>query len=226
MLTAYSRTVERFVYYVLLRCALYTNNRDRIKKIAVRIFIDAYMFGDKNIDQCRFAEIIDNLIEQIAHQMNETRAIDVNSELLLQSRQHRSLATALNMLESFDRQVIVLGHINMMSTKAIATMYTKTISHIRLNITTTERQLACHLNGLMPDEPQAQADEICIAMSDITEILDADQTRSCVMETVMKFLIQAQRLAIEYKGIRAGCPVGTETDKHMDNLFKKIITNH
>jgi len=178
MLAAYSKAVEVHLRYILLRCSKYTNNKNVAQKITLYTFIATYPIITQlqGTDQSGPFVSISALLDEIAPDIQKeelklsNNGHPTKSEMLLSDEKIIKLATALNKVDENLRQVLVLRHIEMMSTKEISQLYDNSIDDVHVLIDQGGKQLIEHLAPLW-DEEVLLLDHVPLWLCDLDDSL-------------------------------------------------------
>lgn len=196
MLRADKQIIKCYLRYVLLRCSEYVNSKKDAEKIAVHTFLTTCILAEKLEHMWQLGRLIDCMVNAIGQDVmkEESQAKEKEklgkSEMLLADKKMRNLTKAVNMLDGFTRQVIVLYHIEVMSTKEISLIYNKSISDIRSEINRGEKNLVKHLLDLWENVSGLLVDDVCLWLDELSEALDLSQ-RERLTEQVLGYLAES-----------------------------------
>ena len=195
-LLAYERIIKFYMRYVLLRCTKYTNSKEDVGHIALYTFVTTFTLMKELEHAGQLGQLFDCMIDTIGQdvvkeqpQTGETKRF-ANCERLLADERMCQLATAVNRLDGFCRQVLVLHHIEMMSTKEIAMIYSKSIPDIRSEISRGERKLVEYLVDLWGNAFVLLVEDVCLWLSDLGDALDLN-IREQVASSVLSYLTES-----------------------------------
>ena len=143
---AYSKAIEFYLRYALLRCSKYTNNRNIAEKITFYTFIAAYEAVEKLEQIHQFGPLVSDLVDQFSPAiLKEESKFDnkniAKSDLLLSRPKMIKLAIALNQVDEHLRQVLVLRDIEMMNTKELTEIYDNSFEDMHTLIAFGQKQL-------------------------------------------------------------------------------------
>ena len=196
---AYSKAVEFYLRYVLLRCSKYTNNRDIAEKIAVYTFISAYEAVEKLEQIHQFGPLVGSLVDQIGPVILKEEAKSdnknvANSELLLSRPKMVKLAAALNQVDEHLRQVLVLRDIEMMNTKELTEIYDSSFEDMHTLIALGQKQLIEQFSSLWSrGEKGYLLDDTVLLLFELDKCLGCDidsAFRKHLTKAVMFFLFE------------------------------------
>lgn len=154
-LVAYRQVIKTYMRYVLIRATRYTNSKHGAGHIAVHSFVSAYTIMKKLHIPDRIPLILDSVIEVIGNDIvkNPTHAEETEklglAGPLLKNAKVRKVAKALNRLEGFSVQTLILGAIEDMSIEDLTFVYPgKSVSQIESVINRAAKQFADDLSEL------------------------------------------------------------------------------
>lgn len=217
---AYSKAVEFYLRYVLLRCSKYTNNRNVAEKIAIYTFIAAYEAVEKLEQIHQFGPLVSGLVDEIGPAiLKEESKIDnkniAKSDLLLSRPKMVKLAAALNQVDEHLRQVLVLRDIEMMNTKELTDIYDTSFEDMHTLIAFGQKQLIEQFASLWNRGKKSYLlDDTVLLLFELDKCLGCDidsAFRKQITTAVMVFLfkhgadIASGRMAPNYWKINPNC---------------------
>ncbi|HUT29295.1 MAG TPA: hypothetical protein VMX13_05845 [Sedimentisphaerales bacterium] len=176
----YGRIVKRYQRYVLLRCCRYTNSKTEAQRIASYTLITACALTGELAHGSQLGWLIDCMVDVIAQDLVKGGAVAEQAEgafaceMLLADDDMQTLASRMNGLDALLRQVLVLRHIERMSTKMISRVYRKSIAEIMLAIDRAERELAEDLSGAGGDDSAPLTEAMPERVGKLGEALDLE----------------------------------------------------
>lgn len=197
MLGAYKQIIKYYLRHVLLRCSKYVNNKKDAEKIALYVLLTTCILAEKLEHMWQLGQLIDCMVDGICQDVMKEKSQAKEKRLgrskaLLPDKRMWNLAKAVSMLDGFTQQVIVLHHIEMMSTKEISLIYNKSISDIRLEINGGERKLVKHLSKFWKNVSVLSVGDVCLWLDELGEALDLNQ-RERVAEKVLGYLAEPEK---------------------------------
>jgi|GEM_PF-2659277 DNA-directed RNA polymerase specialized sigma24 family protein len=174
----YGQVVKYYLRYVLLRCAQHTDSKKKAEEIAFYAFLTTYSLVGDLKRTWQLGALLDFMVDAVGNRLaGQCEGEDEQrlklSEPLLADRKMQDLAEALNRLDPLDRQVLVLYHLEMMSTKELSLFFGRSIAEIRTQIDIGETATAEYLAGLWQDKPSACRRQVCSLLNELGEVLDS-----------------------------------------------------
>ena len=143
--------------YVLITSTEYTDTETEAAYIALYTFANAYPIVNELNFTGRIGRILDAVIDVIGDDVKKNPECIKQAQeygmtwLLLKDRKVRKIAKALNAIDGFSRQVLVLHFIEDMSSEDISILYpAKSISEIETAIILASKRLVEQLAKLLP----------------------------------------------------------------------------
>jgi hypothetical protein len=153
----YRRIIRYYLRYVLVRCAKFTNHKGEAQTIAFYSLVIAR-------DQIRQKS------KTRWEQDTPTDAI----ERLLGDETMQKLAQAMNMLDGFTRELLVLHHIEMMGVRQLSQLFERPAAEITAQITAGQEALATHLQQLCSNHSELQACDVASLLDEFRACLEPD----------------------------------------------------
>ena len=177
-LGATERMAAHYLRYALLRSAKHTNIKSDAEAMAAFTLLAAGSIAGKLGMGGELALLIECVAEAVgwgadpADYLTCQQQLPKGSDQLLPDERMRKLAAAINMLGTSARQVLLLYHIELMSTKQVAEILSKSILQIRSDIAEAERGLLQCLAGLCSGGPFFSAADVCLWLTELGDLLD------------------------------------------------------
>ena len=132
LLEVYQQAVQFFLRYGLIRCFKYTNNRRLAEKIAGYSLAGACLSAGEEKNLQKLGGIVGLLTEIIAADPADGKKPKSagKGQMLFAEKKIQQTAEALNKLNRSRQQILILHHIEMMSTNDLAMIYDKSIYDI------------------------------------------------------------------------------------------------
>jgi hypothetical protein len=163
-LTAYRRIIGRYLRLVLIRCTGYTNDKGQVQRIAVYALVTACLLFDK----LRGLGQLGSLVEMMVRIAAEDPTPDLTVDRCVQAREREAVfaldgrmcevAGAINGVEPFARELLVLHHVEGLEAAALADAHGLSTGDIHAALAEAEGQFTELLRGLSAWEDGAEAD--------------------------------------------------------------------
>lgn len=179
-LVMYARIIKYYQRYVLLRVCQYTGSKSEAERIALYTLLTVCSLAEELCHSRQLGWLIDTMVDEIAQDVvgdgcrMDGRGRFCEPEMLLGDI--REVAECVNRLDAFLRQVLVLCHVEGMSTKMISKIYGKSVAGIMLAIDRAERQLAEDLVGRSLDV-SGRFRDVALWMGELGEALSPEWGR-------------------------------------------------
>ncbi len=178
VLLAYKQLITLYMRYALLTCFKYTNSKIIAEKILLYTFLTIYRLIENLEHIEEVGQTIDKLIDIISSDMvpeqprGDEKQDSETSAMLLADKRTQDLATALNMLDTMSRQMLILHYVEMLSTKEISLLYNKSIKETRLEICEAENVFKKHLSELWKRPDALSGSGPASWMSELEDVVD------------------------------------------------------
>jgi hypothetical protein len=116
-LTAYGHIIHRYLRYVLIRCTGYTNDKSQVQRMAVYALVTACLL----LDKLRQLGELGSLVEMMVKIVGEDPTWELNTDRWAETHDREpvfvldermcEVAGAINALDQFSRELLVLHHI-------------------------------------------------------------------------------------------------------------------
>jgi hypothetical protein len=154
-LTAYRHIIQRYLRYVLIRCTGYTNDKAQAQRMAVYALVTACLLFDKLRGLGELGSLVEMMVKIVGEdpppdlRMVDApgRANDAEPVLVLDGRMCE-VAGAINGLEQFARELLVLYHIERLEVATLADARGMPVDDMRKAVVKAERQFIELLRGL------------------------------------------------------------------------------
>jgi hypothetical protein len=177
-LGAAERMAAHYLRYALLWSTEYTNIKSDAEGIAFFTLLAAGSVAGKLGLGQELAWLIECVAEAVARRgkpgsccVSQDGSFR-NPDPLLPNERMLKLARAVNMLDTSPREVLLLYHMGMMSTRKISEILGQSISQVRLEIAVAERKLLQHFAGLYRTSPAFMAPDVCVWLGELGDVLD------------------------------------------------------
>jgi hypothetical protein len=178
-LVAYRQIIKTYMRYVLITSTKHIDTRAEVVYITLYTFASAYTIMNELNIAGRIGLILDTMVDIISDNViknpesgKQTQKYGM-TKLLLKDKKVRKIAKALNALDGFSRQVLVLHYIEDMSSEEISVLYpAKSISEIETAIILASKQLVEQLAKLLPKETILLFDDVGKWLNRLKDCLD------------------------------------------------------
>ena len=205
-LRVYQQIIDYYLRYVLIRCSRHTDSRNVAGRIALYTFISTYALAEKLKHVWQFGWLVDSLVDVIAEDIigsQDTLQETSDPVDLLEDQALRDVAGAINALDVFTRQVLVLHHLEMLSTREISAAYGTSISEVRSTIQRGERKIVEYLACFWRDVSIPSLADVHSLLADLHDALSFPMEEN-ITEFAISYLGQTaaadSRLTIQPEG--------------------------
>jgi len=153
-LTAYRHIIQRYLRYVLIRCTGYTNDKAQAQRMAVYALVTACLLFDKLRRLGQLGLLTEMMVKIAAEDPTPELPFDPQGDapagepvFVLDDRMCE-VAGAINGLEQFARELLVLHHIERLEVATLADVHGMSVGDIREALAEAEGQFVELLRGL------------------------------------------------------------------------------
>ncbi len=163
-LTGYRHIIQRYLRYVLIRCTGYTNDKAQAQRMAVYALVTACLLFDKLRGLGELGSLVEMMVKIAAEDPTPELPIDTQGDVrdkepvfVLDGRMCE-VAGAINGLEQFARELLVLHHIEKLEVAALADAHGMSVDDICKALAEAEGQFIELLRGLSAWDDGTEAD--------------------------------------------------------------------
>jgi len=163
-LTAYRHIIQRYLRYVLIRCTGYTNDKAQAQRMAVYALVTACLLFDKLRRLGQLGSLIEMMVKIAAEDPTPDLPFDPWGDVhdkepvfVLDGRMCE-VAGAINGLDPFARELLILHHIERLEVGALADVHGMSPDDIRKALAEAEGQFIELLCGLSAWDDEAEPD--------------------------------------------------------------------
>jgi hypothetical protein len=178
-LTAYGHIIHRYLRYVLIRCTGYTNDKAQVQRIAVYALVTACLLFDKLSRLGELGWLIEMMVKIAAEDptpdlpvVGEPERGNGAEPVFVLDGRMCEVAGAINGLGQFERELLVLHHIEGMEVVTLADAHAMSADDIRGALANAEGQFIELLRGLSSwdegTEPDVHA--LLVALADCIDL--------------------------------------------------------
>jgi len=178
-LVAYRQIIKTYMRYVLITSTKHIDTKAEVAYITLYTFASAYTVMNKLNIADQIALVLDTMVDVIGNDViknSESRKQAQEypmTELLLKDKKVRKIAKALNAIDGFSRQVLVLNYIEDMSSKEISILYpAQSIADIETAIILASKKLVEQLAELLPKRTILLFDDVGKWLGRLKDCLD------------------------------------------------------
>jgi len=154
-LTAYGHIIHRYLRYVLIRCTGYTNDKSQVQRMAVYALVTACLLFDKLTRLGQLGSLVEMMVKIVGEDptpdlsaiATPDRANGIEPVFVLDERMCE-VAGAINVLDQFSRELLVLHHIEGLELATLADAHGLSIDDIRQALAEAEGEFVDLLHGL------------------------------------------------------------------------------
>jgi len=177
-LTAYRHIIQRYLRYVLIRCTGYTNDKAQAQRMAVYALVTACLLFDKLRRLGQLGSLVEMMVKIAAEDPTADLRVDTRADaydrepvFVLDDRMCE-VAGAINGLEEFERELLVLHHIEQAEAAALADAYGMSVDDIRKALAEAEGQFIELLCGLSAwdDETEPDVHALLVELADCIDL--------------------------------------------------------
>jgi len=154
-LSAYRHIIQRYLRYVLIRCTGYTNDKAQAQRMAVYALVTACLLFDKLRGLGQLGSLVEMMVKIAAEDPTpELCGVDVLDRADHAERvfgldgRMCEVAGAINGLDQFSRELLVLHHIERLEVAALADAHGMAVDDMRKALAEAEGQFIELLRGL------------------------------------------------------------------------------
>jgi hypothetical protein len=163
-IAAYRHIIQRYLRYVLIRCTGYTNDKAQVQRMAVYALVTACLLFDKLDRLGQLGALVEMMVKIVGEDPTPELVVDVPSDMcdrepvfVLNGRMCE-VAGAINGLEPFARELLVLHHIEGLEVAALADAHGVSVEDIRKALAEAQGQFIELLRGLSAWEDGTEPD--------------------------------------------------------------------
>ena len=153
-LTAYGHIIHRYLRYVLIRCTGYTNDKAQVQRIAVYALVTACLLFDKLRRLGQLGALVEMMVKIVGEDPTPQLPVDTLGDardrepVFVLDERMCEVAGAINALDQFSRELLVLHHIEGIEVVALADAHGVSVDDIRTALSEAEGQFIELLHGL------------------------------------------------------------------------------
>jgi len=137
-LTAYGHIIHRYLRYVLIRCTGYTNDKSQVQRMAVYALVTACLLFDKLTRLGQLGTLVEMMVKIVGEDptpdlssiATSDRANGAEPVFVLDARMCE-VAGAINALDQFSRELLILHHIEGLEVATLADVYSVSVAETR-----------------------------------------------------------------------------------------------
>ncbi len=152
--TAYGHIIHRYLRYVLIRCTGYTNDKSQVQRMAVYALVTACLLFDKLTRLGQLGDLVEMMIKIVGEdptwECNTDRWAETHDQepvFVLDGRMCE-VAGAVNALDQFPRELLVLHHIESLELATLADAHAVPVGDIRQALAAAESDFVELLHSL------------------------------------------------------------------------------
>ena len=177
-LTAYRHIIQRYLRYVLIRCTGYTNDKAQAQRVAVYALVTACLLFDKLRRLGQLGSLVEMMVKIAAEDPTADLRVDTRRDVydrepvfVLDDRMCEVVG-AINGLEKFGRELLILHHIERLEAAALADAYGVSVDDIRKALAEAEGQFIELLCGLSAwdDETEPDVHALLVELADCIDL--------------------------------------------------------
>jgi hypothetical protein len=163
-LAGYRHIIERYLRYVLIRCTGYTTDKAQVQRIAAYTLATACLLFDK----LRRVGQLGGLVEMMVRVVGEDPMADwrldtdggeeITQRVFVMDDRMCSVAGAINSVDPFSRELLILHHIERLSPAVLADAHGVPADAIRRALARGERQFIELVQGSLGWEDRTEPD--------------------------------------------------------------------
>jgi hypothetical protein len=177
----YEWIVELYARYILIRCSRFTNERAVVEDIAAcTLATTCLLAGEEHVGQLSL--LADTMADVVGRDIVRARTgpadgCRASAGLLLADESMRELAAALNRLDRFPREALVLHHVEGMKRNTLARLLRRSPAQVNAVLREGENALVEHLAGTEAVGPEASRPDVRPLLAALAANLDVGFAR-------------------------------------------------
>ena len=164
-LIAYRHIIQRYLRYVLIRCTGYTNDKAQVQRMAVYALVTACLLFDKLRGLGELGSLVEMMVKIAAEDptpdlpiIDAPGRVDRAGQVFGLDGRMCEVAGAINGLDQFSRELLVLHHIERLEVAALADAHGTSADTIQTALGEAETQFIELLRGLSAWDDAAEPD--------------------------------------------------------------------
>jgi DNA-directed RNA polymerase specialized sigma24 family protein len=162
--TAYRHIIHRYLRYVLIRCTGYTNDKSQVQRMAVYALVTACLLFDKLTRLGQLGSLVEMMVKIVGEdptwECNTDRWAETHDRepVFVLDERMCEVAGAINALDQFSRELLVLHHIEGIKVATLADAHGLSIAETRDALAEAEDRFTELLHGLSSWQSEATPD--------------------------------------------------------------------
>jgi len=161
----YRQTIERYLRYVLIRCAGYTNNKAQVQRIAAYTLAMACLLLDKLRGQAELGSVVEMMIRIVGEDPRGDWRLDadeggeeITQRVFVLNERMCEVAGTINAVEPLARQLLILHHVERLSVGVLADAYGLSVDEVGKALAQGGGQFIEILRGLSAGDDGTEPD--------------------------------------------------------------------
>jgi hypothetical protein len=174
-LTIYKQIIDHYLRYILIRCTAYTNDRTVAQRITAHTVITTCLLSDRLRRMSDLGVVVDTMIQMIGEDQVTGDECEVGEEspMFVLNDRLCEVAEAINGVNRFERELLVLHHIEEIETATLAKINKVSHTRIERTLAKAEREFVELLRGMSSWDHDIDPD-VHALLNDLVACLDGD----------------------------------------------------
>ncbi|MHC4575737.1 MAG: RNA polymerase sigma factor [Planctomycetota bacterium] len=175
-LWVYDGIMRCYLRYVLIRCAKLTNSKEEAEKIAFCALVKTCLWAGKLEHAGQVGQLVDMMVDvggkDLLRERRRVEGAEANGEELLADERMQTVAAAVNMLDGFTRELLLLYHVERMDGPELALIFERPVMEIMKRIGAGQIRLWLYLGEVCPGWFEAWGSNVVSLVRELGLCLD------------------------------------------------------
>ena len=159
-LLSLAEVIDCYLRFAFIRSCKFTNNRLLIEKIVFTVFLDMFYMAQRLKGDGDLPVAIDIMIDAVGTDLTRREDCKQNGGLFIKEELHLHIVEAVNKLDSPERLVLVLFHIDKINIEKLAVIFAEPVGQMKVLIGGAQRGFIENLSDFMPKNTSLFAEDI------------------------------------------------------------------
>lgn len=154
-----AEVIDCYLRFVFIRSCKFTNDRSLVEQIVFTAFLDVFYMAQELKNVC-LPVAIDIMTDAVGSDLTGKGGGKLNDELFIKDKLHFHIVEAINRLDSPERLVLVLFHIDKIDIEKLSNIFTEPVCQMKDFLGRAQREFIKNLSGFMPEDRILFAEDI------------------------------------------------------------------